>query len=176
MSGNVLDAEAPLLPTSQISNGHASHVSKSRESLSAWLYNPGTAPLLVAGLIIGCSCGVVAYVYDSILNAFIDLTWNIVPTHVVLPLWKHAESWSWFSADTWVLGLYIVAICTVFGVCVGASQRFLGCPGDLPETVGSFHDKGYVPYSQVCVHNDALYASIALLKVLTPILWPMLRG
>ena len=115
-----------------------------------WLETPGTLQLLVATLIIGTSCGVVAFAYDTILEAFLDFTWKFLPEKVVHPLWKHVVSDGEMPSDSsWALGMYILLICSFYGFLVGASQRLLGCPGDLPETVGSFHKQGCVLYTQV---------------------------
>ena len=115
-----------------------------------WLETPGTLQLLVATLIIGTSCGIVAFAYDTVLEAFLEFTWNFVPEKIVEPLWKHAVSDGEVASDSyWALGMYILFICSLYGFLVGASQRLLGCPGDLPETVGSFHKQGCVLYTQV---------------------------
>jgi H+/Cl- antiporter ClcA len=148
MSANVLDAEQPLLPDNGSINYADGRIKKSRDRLCAYFERPGTVPLAVAALVIGCSCGIVAFVYDSMLNAILRWTWSSIP-EAILSWWKRAEEGSsWWREHTWVLGLYIVLVATLFGVVVGASQRFLGCPGDLPETIESFHSEGFVPYQQ----------------------------
>ena len=150
MSDNVLDAAQPLLNGHSTKNNLKTRVSTARARLIRWLEHPGTAQLVVCALAIGVACGFVAFCYDFVLNHFLDLVWSKVPNDVVLPVWHHAKSsFAWWPEQTWLLGLYIAVITTLFGVVVGASQTYLGCPGDLPETISSFHEQGFVPYSQV---------------------------
>lgn len=90
------------------------------------------------------------FIYNSILMYFVRLTWQIVPERVVLPLWRHLTdkvAW-WPSAPAW-LALYTVLVSTLYGTVVGGSQRFMGSPGDLPDTIASLHKDGHVAYSQV---------------------------
>jgi hypothetical protein len=145
------DINHPLLPQ----NVHvADHVVFSvrwdYERFKAWMQSPGCGPLLAAVLIIGCSCGVVAFLYSSTLAMFIHLTWEVIPSHYVLPLWTQAAAHVSWWPNEWVLGLYVPLVSTLFGLVVGASLTRLGSPGDLPETIASFHENGLVPFCQVC--------------------------
>lgn len=150
MAEDTPDTEVPLIDSTAETNSSNGRSSKPAERLSMWLETPGTLQLLVAMLIIGSSCGLVAFAYDSILDLFLDFTWKFLPERVVQPLWKHFVADGEMAPDSaWALGLYILAICSLYGFLVGASQKLLGCPGDLPETIGSFHSQGCVLYTQV---------------------------
>ena len=142
---NVLDGYTPLRSSAQ-----EDAVLSPRRRAAKWLDRGGTGPLIAAVLIVGVSCGVVAYAYNAILQLFLKLVWDVLPAHVVTPAFHWAsDTVPWLSEHAWVLGFYIVLIATSFGFVVGASQRILGCPGDLPETIGNFHKQGCIPYSQV---------------------------
>ena len=149
MAEDTPDTEVPLLETGAETTSSNGRSSKPAERLSTWLETPGTPQLLVAMLIIGSSCGLVAFAYDTILDWFLDLTWKVIPERVVAPIWESVGDDKWAASHAWVLGTYILFICSLYGFLVGASQKFLGCPGDLPETIGSFHKQGCVLYSQV---------------------------
>lgn len=150
MAEDTPDTEVPLLDTNADTSSSNGRSSKPAERLSLWLESPGTLQLLVAMLIIGSSCGLVAFAYDTILELFLDLTWKVIPERVVQPLWDHLVADGSLSSDSrWALGFYILIICSFYGFLVGASQKALGCPGDLPETIGSFHQQGCVNYGQV---------------------------
>jgi hypothetical protein len=101
----------------------------------------------------GIGCGVLAFCYSTILELFLDLTWNIIPENLVRPA---LEKVGWPDKNTWVGGLWVLAIPTLYGLIVGAVQGVLGAPGDMPETVGSFNQDGYVDYSKVRM-NQALF-------------------
>lgn len=98
-------------------------------------------------LIAGVACGVLAFCYSTVLEGFLELTWRIVPEKILEPL---LEKLGYPDKVKWVGALYIVAIPTLYGLIVGASQSVLGAPGDMPETVESFNTKGYVDYTKVC--------------------------
>jgi hypothetical protein len=44
-----------------------------------------------------------------------------------------------------VAWVYTVAVATLMGALVGATQRLLGSPGDLPEVVHQIHTQGRIP-------------------------------
>lgn len=128
-----------------------------RKRAIKWLDHCGTSPLVAAVLIVGTLCGVVAFGYNSILQLFLKLVWDVVPARLVMPVWRWAaDTWQWWPEHLWGLALYIVLVATAFGFVVGASQRLLGCPGDLPETIASFHDQGCIQFSQVRMHAGLL--------------------
>lgn len=148
-------AGEPLLPPE---NGHANLWTPSTRlaQLSDWLSNAGTAQLALAVLFIGIMSGIVAFVYSNILDTFVWFTWDYFPRHVVLPLWSHAAEKHASWPSTWVLGFYVPLISSLYGLVVGGSQRILGCPGDLPDTIGGFHKNGCVAFSQARIgglHN-----------------------
>ena len=90
------------------------------------------------------------FVYNSILMYFVRLTWHIVPERVVLPLWQRlTDSVAWWPSAPALLALYTVLVSTLYGAVVGGSQRFMGSPGDLPDTIASLHKDGCVAYQQV---------------------------
>ena len=47
-----------------------------------------------------------------------------------------------------VAWLYTITVSTVFGGLVGVTQRLMGVPGDLPDTVANVHKRGYIPIKQ----------------------------
>lgn len=44
--------------------------------------------------------------------------------------------------------MYTVVTATLLGGLVGVTQRLLGTPGDLPDTVSNVHKRGYIPIKQ----------------------------
>ena len=92
------------------------------------------------------------FIYNSILMYFVQLTWQIVPERVVLPLWEHLKDRvPWWPSAPALLALYTVLVSTLYGTVVGGSQRFMGSPGDLPDTIASLHKDGCVAYQQARV-------------------------
>lgn len=100
------------------------------------------------------------------------LIWELLPQKVVLPLLqKGSDAYGWFPAVdkvgrgtfqrtgcqvplvsrrpqrdiVQVAWVYTVLISLVFGGLAGLTQRVLGSPGDLPETIHCIHEKGYIP-------------------------------
>lgn len=94
----------------------------------------------------GIGCGILAFLYSTMLEFFIDLTWHIIPENLIRPA---LENVGWPEKNTWMGALWILTIPTLYGLIVGASQSVLGAPGDMPETVDSFNKEGYVDYSKV---------------------------
>jgi hypothetical protein len=124
---------------------HGDNGPGSPSMLEKW--RPSLATNKTAGIaIVGVSCGVLAFVYSTVLAAFITATWDTIPKTFILPA---LDSSGLLDSHPWVAGLYVVAVPTLYGTIVGVTQRFLGSPGDMPETIGSFNSQGWVNYNQV---------------------------
>ncbi|KAL9185552.1 hypothetical protein ACHAXT_003329 [Thalassiosira profunda] len=93
----------------------------------------GTIPQsIVIGLCIGTICGLVAYVYYSILDYLLEVFWERMPEHFVVDRWPEHLHWLWIPLVTFTLSL-----------CCGLSIYVLGEPGDLAYTIQCVHEKGY---------------------------------
>lgn len=160
MPSTSTDALEALLPSGNTADGHVNGEAKNvKRKMMTAMQEPKPSSLLFAVLLIGLSCGTVAFIYSSTLNYFLILTWDVVPNRVVMPLWHSAAAHiSWWPEKGWVLGSYVLFISTLFGLVVGGSQKLLGSPGDLPETIGSFHKDGFVPHTQVYVRLPLMNA------------------
>lgn len=47
-----------------------------------------------------------------------------------------------------VAWVYTVLVATSLGTLVGLTQRWMGTPGDLPDTIKNVHTRGYIPIKQ----------------------------
>eukprot|EP00579_Thalassiosira_antarctica_P027781 CAMPEP_0202007994 /NCGR_PEP_ID=MMETSP0905-20130828/12313_1 /ASSEMBLY_ACC=CAM_ASM_000554 /TAXON_ID=420261 /ORGANISM="Thalassiosira antarctica, Strain CCMP982" /LENGTH=656 /DNA_ID=CAMNT_0048566039 /DNA_START=93 /DNA_END=2063 /DNA_ORIENTATION=+ len=93
----------------------------------------GTIPQsIVIATVIGCVCGVVSYMYYYVLDYFLDLVWNKMPTWIVLDKWPEHLHVLWIPLVTFTLS-----------ICCGLSVYYLGEPGDLAYTIQCIHEKGY---------------------------------
>lgn len=97
----------------------------------------GTIPSsIVVGFTIGIICGVVAFVYYTILEAALEFTWKTVPESLAESLgsfWPEWMHWTWIP----IIGFPMA-------VLVGASVNVFGEPGDLAYTVKMVHRKAYI--------------------------------
>ena len=102
-------------------------------------FTPGSMPhSTVVGITIGIMCGVLAYLYYTILEWLLEFCWEALPEILVVPFWPERLYFLWIP----LLG-YTMAL------GVGLSVRFLGEPGDLSYTVQCVHDKAYIEMSHV---------------------------
>jgi hypothetical protein len=100
---------------------------------------PGSMPQSVLiGTTIGVFCGLVAYVYYWTLEYLLDFFWHTLPELVIVPYIKEEYHWIWILLLGWTMA-----------ICVGASVRFLGEPGDLSYTVQCVHDKAFIGMDHV---------------------------
>ncbi len=101
--------------------------------------------MLVLVLIFGCGTGVVAWVYNSFFEAVVHFAWELLPEKLIAPMLNHLSSKvSWFPTISRVAWVYTVLLSTLFGFLAGLTQRLLGSPGDLPDTVRDIHEQGYI--------------------------------
>lgn len=105
--------------------------------------------MIVLVLIFGCGTGVVAWVYNSFFEAVVHVAWEKLPQHVVQPVLQHlSKKVSWVPTVDRTAWVYTVVLSTFFGFLAGMTQRVLGSPGDLPDTVRDIHEKGYISISK----------------------------
>lgn len=96
----------------------------------------GTIPQsIVIALVIGCICGVVAYMYYSTLNFLLTLMWKDMPNYVF------REKYPNIPESLHILWIPVVTFTMSF-FC-GLSIYFLGEPGDLAYTIQCVHEQGY---------------------------------
>lgn len=88
-------------------------------------FSEGSIPQsIVIATCIGCVCGVVAFLYYTVLDALLDLIWKELPKRFVIDQWPE---------HLYVLWMPLVII--TLSVCCGLSIYFLGEPGDLAYTI-----------------------------------------
>ena len=135
-------------------NGHGSYspVKRSRtlhKKLQESVAEQSPSTMLLLALLFGVVAGVVAFIYSKYFEAWVWLIWELVPQRVVLPALAHADKhWGWFPAVDRVAWVYTVVTALVFGGLAGVTQRILGSPGDLPDTIKCIHERGSIPIKQ----------------------------
>lgn len=88
-------------------------------------FSEGSIPQsIVIATCIGCVCGVVAFLYYTVLDALLDLIWKELPKRYVIDQWPE---------HLYILWMPLVII--TLSVCCGLSIYFLGEPGDLAYTI-----------------------------------------
>jgi len=93
----------------------------------------GTIPQsIVIAVVIGCVCGLVAYMYYSVLDYFLDMIWKELPNRFVVDKWPENTYVLWIPLITFTMSLFC-----------GLSIYYLGEPGDLAYTIQCIHEKGY---------------------------------
>ena len=141
----------PLLPVA--SQRHASRLRQKLVSLvhrfQESMQELCPKKMLVLVLIFGCGTGIVAWIYNSFFEAVVHLAWEKLPEKAISPLLHHlSKKISWFPALDRIAWVYTVLLSTGFGFLAGMTQRVLGSPGDLPDTVRDIHEKGYISISK----------------------------
>lgn len=99
----------------------------------------GTVPVsLLIAAVIGCLCGVAAFLYYTMLEFFLELLWKEMPETLAehFPFWLPCFHWLWIP--------FMGMTCAVL---VGVAIKVLGFPGDLAYTVKRVHEDGFVPMS-----------------------------
>lgn len=148
------DETIPLIPAAQVQRSKLIEdhgpgeppTGACRFGLSAFITDlqdvqGGTVPVSVAiALTIGAVCGLVAYVYYTVLEFLLRLVWKTIPEKCFL------ANESWPTPLHW---LWIPIVCISMAFLVGISVRYLGDPGDLAYTVACVHKKAYVAVSHV---------------------------
>lgn len=113
----------------------AEYLEKARTTFynDAITFAEGTIPQsIVIAVVIGCVCGLVAYMYYFVLDYFLDLIWKELPNRFVVDRWPE---------NTYVLWIPLVTF--TMSVFCGLSIYYLGEPGDLAYTIQCIHEKGY---------------------------------
>ena len=101
----------------------------------AMTFAEGSIPQSIAiAIVIGCVCGLVAYLYYSALDFFLTLMWKDMPNHLFV---VHR----YLPDNLQVLWIPLVTF-TMSAFC-GLSIYLLGEPGDLAYTIKCIHEKGY---------------------------------
>lgn len=127
--------------TRKVNNG----IQKLRESLS----EQTPSVLLLLALLFGIVAGVVAYVYSKYFELLLWVVWEVIPRKLVQPLLERGvRKHGWFPEVDKVAWIYTVSVAVVFGGLAGLTQRILGSPGDLPETIKYIHKCGAIPLRQ----------------------------
>lgn len=102
-------------------------------------FAPGSMPhSAVVGTTIGVFCGVVAYLYYTALEFFLEFLWLKLPSFVIEP---------YLDPSWYFLWIPFLGFLMAFGV--GASVKILGEPGDLSYTVQCVHDKAFIGMDHV---------------------------
>ena len=102
-------------------------------------FEPGSMPhSAVLGITIGCICGVVAYLYYTVLEFLLEYLWRDLPEKFFVDQVPESLHWLWIP----LLGF-------LMALGVGLSVKFLGEPGDLSYVVQCVHDKGFIDTSHV---------------------------
>jgi H+/Cl- antiporter ClcA len=98
----------------------------------------------IMALLIGTACGVLAYLYYSILEYLLDAIYSVWSDRLLNLICREGE----FCA--YLMGLcYGPAVTLILSVVMGLSIICLGNPGDLGSTVKDIHNRGYVSVSHV---------------------------
>lgn len=88
-------------------------------------FSEGSIPQsIVIATCIGCVCGMVAFLYYTVLDGLLDLIWKGMPEKYVIDQWPE---------HFYVLWIPLVTV--TLSICCGLSIYFLGEPGDLAYTV-----------------------------------------
>eukprot|EP01026_Neomeris_dumetosa_P058271 TRINITY_DN54095_c0_g2_i1.p1 TRINITY_DN54095_c0_g2~~TRINITY_DN54095_c0_g2_i1.p1 ORF type:complete len:599 (+),score=49.71 TRINITY_DN54095_c0_g2_i1:2-1798(+) len=137
------DTNVPLL-------SHPTDISESKydgPGFLAWLrrsfQEPTVKNLCILTFLFGISAGVVAYVYNAFFQYLLYVTWDLFPNKVLLPQLEKLD----VSVDR-IAWVYIPIVAVVFGMLAGLVQKFVGFPGDLPDTIKCVHHRGYIPVKQ----------------------------
>ena len=87
---------------------------------------------IIIATCIGCVCGVVAYLYYSVLDFLLDVIWKDLPEKYVIDKWPE---------HLYVLWIPLMSVS--LSILCGLSIYYLGEPGDLAYTIQCVHEKGY---------------------------------
>lgn len=119
----------------------AEYLEKARTTFmnDAMTFAEGTIPQsIVLAFCIGVVCGVVAFMYYTVLDYFLELIWKDMPEWWVVGKWpEHLHV------------LWIPLVAFTLSVCCGLSIYYLGEPGDLAYTIKCVHEKGYKGTSHI---------------------------
>lgn len=145
-SSSALLEDGGLRGPRKVDTPPAAHPPAQRFGLEAFLEDTqditgGTLPVsVVIALCIGVVCGVVAWLYYTVLEFLLEVVWKDLPHRFFVADALLPESMYW---------IWIPIVGMTFAAGVGLSIQMLGEPGDLAYTVGCVHKKGYIAMSHV---------------------------
>jgi len=140
------------------------------DALSSWLRRrfrqPTMRTYLFVTVFFGVVTGLLAAFYNACFQIALQLVWGIkgevphgwfenwmmdfpsVTSEIASPLFRRlAERWNGETGD--VGFVYVLVASTLFGTMAGVVQKYMGFPGDLPNTVGHVHKMEAVPIRQL---------------------------
>ncbi len=118
------------------------------QQLKERLEKPDHVTMLALALLFGVIAGVVAFVYNTYFEGLLWIVWEVIPEKLVQPTLQHAHDHLGLPSPDRLGWIYTVVMATSMGALAGVTQLFLGCPGDLPDTVRCIHRKGSIPIRQ----------------------------
>merc|ERR1719201_2231951 len=93
---------------------------------------------MILALIVGLLCGVVAAMYEWVMDLVIDYVWKKGGEAFIASVGPKVPAWS-----------YIMIVCVTFGVLTGVLIRLLGEPmANLPGVVMAAHRDGLLGYEE----------------------------
>ncbi|CAM9371506.1 unnamed protein product [Ectocarpus sp. 6 AP-2014] len=101
--------------------------------------------LIFLMLLLGCLVGFIAFVYDGAMELSLKIVWKVIPGYLERKAEQAEDGLAILSK--WGF-LYTMAASIFLATAAGASIKFLGFPGDLPDVVHCVHKLGYVPMCQ----------------------------
>ena len=121
----------------EIENHYRSTLGRTQSTFykDAMTFAEGSIPQsIVIALVIGCVCGLVAYLYYSALDLCLTLIWKDMPNYLFAV--------NQFLPDNLQV-LWIPVVTFTMSAFCGLSIYVLGEPGDLAYTIKCIHEKGY---------------------------------
>ncbi|CAM9358607.1 unnamed protein product [Ectocarpus sp. 13 AM-2016] len=101
--------------------------------------------LIFLMLLLGCLVGFIAFVYDGAMELSLKVVWKVIPGYFERKAEQTEDGLAMLSK--WGF-LYTMAASIFLATAAGASIKFLGFPGDLPDVIHCVHKLGYVPMCQ----------------------------
>ena len=99
----------------------------------------GTIPQsIIVAIFVGTVCGIACFIYNSLLEYFLELIWTTIPEVYIANIWGEQYYWLWIP-------LVSLTNCVIVGLAV----QYLGEPGDLPYTISRVHQQAYIPMNHV---------------------------
>ncbi|CAM9780961.1 unnamed protein product [Pylaiella littoralis] len=103
------------------------------------------AELIALMVLLGCVVGLIAFLYDGAMELSLKFFWKVIPGYLERAAEQTEDGLD--TLNSWGF-LYTIAISISLATAAGASIKFLGFPGDLPDVVHCVHKLGYVPMCQ----------------------------
>lgn len=92
------------------------------------------------------------------MDLSLHVVWKMIPAAIEL---KASETEDGLDIIDRFGFLYTIGICVVLAAATGASVKYLGYPGGLPDVIKSVHSTGFVPMKQTLPMIFASLFSIA---------------